>query len=76
MLRQDRAAYRKTAADALTKVAQDPSFKEHAMNCARGPECLWRRQPSEQDSAGFGNFEAAASTGTGRSLAQFDESFE
>lgn len=31
----DRAAYRKTAADALTKVAQDPSFKEHAMNCAR-----------------------------------------
>ncbi|CAE7665516.1 yojK [Symbiodinium sp. CCMP2456] len=31
----DKAAYRKTTADALTKVAQDPSFKERAMDCAR-----------------------------------------
>mmetsp|Transcript_126955 Transcript_126955/g.179119 ORF Transcript_126955/g.179119 Transcript_126955/m.179119 type:complete len:515 (-) Transcript_126955:227-1771(-) len=31
----DKAAYRLTTADALTKVAQDPSFKQHAMSCAQ-----------------------------------------
>ena len=31
----DIAAYRKSTADALMKVTQDPSFKQNAMSCAQ-----------------------------------------